>query len=241
MLESHRHYDKKILPFVLDSYHRECLHIPMSIICNDNDYVILSDLDEIPSKYFVKSIKNKNHKFPIVMKQKEFKYFLNLYSNNNWQGSIIEKYKKLKNKSLNTLRLDSSSYNSYNLGGYHFTSIGGIELLKNKLENWGHQEYNLNIIKSNLKRNILSGRDIFYRLGENRNKIIDIKDKNYIDLEMMVIISKFKDLLITDEIKTNFINDFKYKYEQLLIYIIRFIKEPKKGLIKISRKIFSLL
>jgi len=241
MLEKHKHYDKKILPFVLDSYHRECLHIPMSNICSDNDYIILSDLDEIPNKYFVKSIKNKNHKFPIVMKQKEFKYFLNLYSNNNWQGSIIEKYKKIKYKSLNTLRLDSSSYNSFYPGGYHFTSIGGIELLRNKLENWGHQEYNLNIIKKNLKRNILSGRDIFYRLGENRNQIIDIKDNNYIDLEMMVIISKFKDLLIIDKININLINYLKYKYEQILIYSIRFIKEPKKALIKISKKLFSFL
>ena len=241
MLENHKHYNKKILPFVLDSYHRECLHIPMSMICRDNDYIILSDLDEIPNKYFIKSIKNKKYKFPIVMRQKEFKYFLNLYSNNNWQGSIIEKYKKLKNKSLNSLRLDSSSFNSYDPGGYHFTSIGGIELLRNKLENWGHQEFNLNIVKKNLKRNILSGRDIFYRLGENRNQIIDIKDRNYIDLEMMMIISKFKDLLITDKIKINFINYLKYKFEQLLIYSIRFIKEPKKALIKISKKLFSLL
>ena len=43
----HNYYDKEKIHYILDSYHRECIHIPLSKICNDDDLIILSDLDEI--------------------------------------------------------------------------------------------------------------------------------------------------------------------------------------------------
>ena len=95
-MHNHNYYDKEKIHYILDSYHRECIHIPLSKICNDDDLIILSDLDEIPNRKVIKNIKD--IKKPLVCKQNEFKYFLNLYSNNNWLGSTINKYSDLKNQ-----------------------------------------------------------------------------------------------------------------------------------------------
>ena len=96
----------------------------LSKCCNNNDLVILSDLDEIPDRNLIKDIKNFD--YPLFCKHKEFKYYMNLFSNENWIGSIIDSYENIKSNSLNTLRINSKKKKVYK-GGYHFTSIGGLK------------------------------------------------------------------------------------------------------------------
>ena len=60
LLESENHYPKDHLPWVLDSYHRNCIQIPYQKYLSKEDFVILSDLDEIPSlEYLDSSFLNK--------------------------------------------------------------------------------------------------------------------------------------------------------------------------------------
>ena len=157
MLLMHNHYEKKNLNQLLDSYHRECLHIPLKKICDENDKVIISDLDEIPSRKFIQNIKQSLiFNYPTVLVQKEFRYYLNLFSNNLWRGSILDKYCNIKNKSLNLLRLNSDNYSKFINGGYHFTSIGSENEIIKKIESWAHQEFNKNIVKKNIHQNIIN-------------------------------------------------------------------------------------
>ena len=55
-MNNHNHYDK-LLWWVLDSYHRECIHLALQKNCKLNDIVIISDLDEIPSTNSIKNLK----------------------------------------------------------------------------------------------------------------------------------------------------------------------------------------
>ena len=232
-MHNHNYYDKGKIHYILDSYHRECIHIPLSKICNDDDLIILSDLDEIPNRKVIKNIKD--IKKPLVCKQNEFKYFLNLYSNNNWLGSTINKYSDLKSTSLNIIRRESSKFNIIFPGGYHFTSIGKEKDIINKIENWGHQEFNQKIIKKNLMKNIKTGRDIFYRFGQSKNKIISFDNRKIYDQEIVKIINNFKDLkLNSNKIETSF-DWIEYKLIQLTIYFKRFLKQPIFGLKKILK------
>ena len=228
LLESHHHYDRKQLWWVLDSYHRECIHLALKKICNSDDLVIFSDLDEIPSLKVFDLIKNKKLLFPLVCEQYEFKYYLNSLNNLNWRGSIISPYSYLENKSLNLLRKESTSLKKINNAGYHFTSLGGEELLKSKIENWGHQEFNIDEIKSNLKHNLLTGRDVFYRLGISRNKIIDIKKDEIFDNKIKKILLKYKQLQIDRTINENLSDVISYRYIQFKIYISLVKKNPSK-------------
>ena len=83
--------------WVLDSYHRECIHLALKEVCQPNDYIMISDVDEIPSLNTIRKLKNiELNKFPIVCKQFEFKYYLNSLNKHNWFGTIISPYALIK-------------------------------------------------------------------------------------------------------------------------------------------------
>ena len=230
----HDYYDKQKLHYVLDTYHRECLHIPMSKICKNDDLIIISDLDEIPKDEILKNIGN--FKKPLVCRQNEFKYYLNLYSNNKWNGSIIDRYSVIKNKSLNILRKESNKFNILYPGGYHFTSIGKENEIINKIENWGHQEYNRKFIKNNVHKNIIKGRDIFYRIGEKKNIVIDLENSKIFDQNMARII-KNKNLILVSRKKESIFEKFEYRITQIIFYLIRAQEEPLQFIKKILLKL----
>ena len=219
LMESHQYYNRKQIWWVLDSYHRECIHLALRKICKSNDLIIISDLDEIPSLKVLKLIiKNKKLYLPIVCEQYEFKYYLNSLNNQNWLGSIISPYSYLKNKSLNLLRRKSNLLNKIKNGGYHFTSIGGEKLLKLKIENWGHQEFNIDEVKKHLRQNLSTGRDVFYRYGVTKNKIINIENNKVFDSKLKKIILNYNQLHIKKITKESFYDLIIYRYIQLKIY-----------------------
>ena len=232
-IEKHDYYDKNNLTYILDSYHRECIHIALDKNCKDEDIILLSDLDEIPSFEIVKILKRNNRiKELSVFVQHEFQYYLNNYAKNNWFGTIVSPYKIIKEYSLNRLRKNSGRLKVISNSGYHFTSIGNKKSIINKIENWGHQEFNHKIIIDNIEENIKNGKDIFYRLKINKNKIINIDKSIIIDERMTKILLKFEKLIIKD-FQYNIFFNIKYFYNQILFISQRIINNPKKFLNKI--------
>jgi beta-1,4-mannosyl-glycoprotein beta-1,4-N-acetylglucosaminyltransferase len=209
ILNQHNHYSKDHLNWVLDSYHRECIHFALQkVAAADDDIVILSDLDEIPSKHvFSQKQINLLKKNLRVCKQKEFRYFLNYYKDSDWLGSIAGKYKIIKNQSLNMLRIDSKKdriiihKDVIHNGGYHFTSCGNISLIKAKIKSWGHQEFNNDLVYKNIEKNIATGQDIFQRETGTNLIRIDVADINYFDESMSLLLLNYKHLLSSSEIK----------------------------------------
>ena len=232
-IKKHDYYDKNNLSYILDSYHRECIHIALEQKCKDGDIVLLSDLDEIPSFRIIKDLKKgKNLNFPNVFIQHEFQYFLNNYAKSDWHGTIACPYNLMKKYSLNELRNNSNKLSRILNSGYHFTSIGNKQAIINKIESWGHQEFNNEIIKKNLEENIKNGKDIFYRLKRNKNKLIDIQKSQIIDERMTGILFNFDELIIKDFRSNPFFN-IKYFYYQILFITQRIRDNPKKFVKKI--------
>ena len=236
-IEKHDYYDKNNLSYILDSYHRECIHIALENNCKDDDIILLSDLDEIPPFEIVRNLKLENKLNELsVFVQHEFQYYLNNYAKDNWYGTIVSPYKLIKEHSLNQLRKNSSRCKVISNSGYHFTSIGNKKSIINKIENWGHQEFNNDIIKDNLEENIKNGKDIFYRFKKNKNKLINIEKNAIIDERMTRILLNFEKFFIKD-FKLNPFFNIKYFYNQILFISQRIKNNPKKFL----KKIFFLL
>ena len=232
-IKKHDYYDKNNLSYILDSYHRECIHIALEQKCKDGDIVLLSDLDEIPSFRIIKDLKKgKNLNFPNVFIQHEFQYFLNNYAKSDWHGTIACPYNLMKKYSLNELRNNSNKLSRILNSGYHFTSIGNKQAIINKIESWGHQEFNNEIIKKNIEENIKNGKDIFYRLKRNKNKLINIQKSQIIDSRMTRILLNFDELIIKDFRSNPFFN-IKYFYYQILFITQRIRDNPKKFVKKI--------
>lgn len=221
ILENHLHYSKKELNWVLDSYHRECIHLALDRIANDDDIVILSDLDEIPSlSIFSEENLMKISKRPRVCGQHEFRYFLNFYKDSAWLGTIVGVQKVMGMHSLNMLRIDSKEIREIVHPdvlpecGYHFTSCGGIEAVRKKIESWGHQELNNSTVIKNIEKNMMSGQDIFFRdVGTTLEKI-EADDMRYYDSEIIGLMACYPQLIATHRVDAQVTNGF---WQRLII------------------------
>lgn len=126
---------------------------------DDDDFIIISDLDEIPNLENV-YLNNISEKL-IIFKQRLFFYKLN-YGElvPSWHGSRCVKKKNLKNpqwlrnlktyKKYKFYRLDKiylsptyeHNFKIIENGGWHFTWMGNIDFIKNKLKSFAHTELN---------------------------------------------------------------------------------------------------
>lgn len=207
ILEKHTHYPKTEIHWVLDSYHRECIHLALDRIAEPDDVVILSDLDEIPSiDLFSAANLEAIREQPRVCRQREFRYFVNFFKDIDWLGTIAGTHNVIGQKSLNLLRVDSKQARQIvgpipiENGGYHFTSCGGIDLIREKIKSWGHQEFNNNIVIKNIDKNIRSGRDIFQRETGTNLTLVDIFDTLYFDAAMSGVLTHYQHLISAEQI-----------------------------------------
>ncbi len=206
LLEAHMHYDKSHLAWVLDSYHRECIHFGLDQIAKPDDIVLLSDLDEIPMRARVAELISAPPQHLVDLQQNEFRYFLNFHKDNDWLGTIAGRPHDFANKSLNELRADSKSERKWFKdtpllnGGYHFTSVGDIETIRKKIESWAHQEYNTDFTMSELEKNIRSGQDIFNRETGTTLSQVDIATSNLFDADMRRILLCYPSMISSQPI-----------------------------------------
>lgn len=168
--------------------HKEYITLGMDI-CDDDDVIMFSDLDEIPNplKFIFDDRKH-------VLKQHNISYYINKQVQEPWwNGGMILKYKDIKNNSICHLRNNSrTSYNAILDAGWHLTHMGGKDRVIQKIKSWGHQEFNTDNIISNVQNNISNNRDIF-----NRNiNIIDIDINGFYPEKMITFIKENYSYLI---------------------------------------------
>ena len=160
---------KKInsFPIGLSSWQKENYQRNYIVNClnqaNSDDIVMISDLDEIPNLENV-NLNNYNEKI-IVFNQRLFFYKMNFGANAaNWHGTRACQKKFLKSpqwlrnlkthKKYKLYRLDKllfsknyeRSFKIINNGGWHFTWLGNLDFIKNKLRSFAHTELNNPII-----------------------------------------------------------------------------------------------
>jgi beta-1,4-mannosyl-glycoprotein beta-1,4-N-acetylglucosaminyltransferase len=152
-------------------YQKEMIKKALVGHAEDNDVCFISDIDEIWNpEIMIDFQRNVVYK----MRQKMYSYYLNNRSNEKWAGTYATLYKNIRNNSIN--HLDTASKTAYvyvNNGGWHFTSIGGVERVKEKIESYGHQEFNTEKVKNALEENITHNKDF---IGRNFKLFVDERD-----------------------------------------------------------------
>ena len=137
-----------------------------------DDFVILSDSDEIPDLSKLKEI-NPNKKF-IAFSQKMFMYKLNLQNldESNWIGSRLTKKKNISSmQDLRNLKFKKYPFwrlDKYNLqiiqGGWHFSFLQTPQQILKKVKSFSHGEFNNDTINLKLiEKKIIKNEDIFGR------------------------------------------------------------------------------
>jgi len=128
----------------------------------DDDICFIGDLDEFFNPEidynFIEDYKL------YKLKQIVYSLYLNNRSNEPWAATLLTKYKNIKDACLNHLRNPAKTeYEFVENGGWHFTFMGGEDQIKLKLESYGHQEYNNDSVKNQIKNNLDSNKDILGR------------------------------------------------------------------------------
>jgi len=154
-----------------------------------NDFIVLSDSDEIPDFSKIKNI-NKNKRF-LAFSQRMFMYKLNLQNlrESNWIGSKITKKKYITSmQDLRNLKFKNYPFwriDKYNLqivqGGWHFSFLQTPEQILKKIKSFSHGEFNYeNTDEKSIEEKILKKEDIFGRGIELKKIAIDDSFPEYI-------------------------------------------------------------
>ena len=127
----------------------------------DDDVCFVSDVDEIWNP----EVNYETDDFSVrKLRQNVHMAFLNLRSSEEWIGTYYTKYRNIKNASAN--HFDTVAKTKHVIvenGGWHFTYQGGLERIKTKLENFGHQEYNNDQVKDLVYKRLERGEDVLGR------------------------------------------------------------------------------
>lgn len=173
-------FDQKIDSFtptaaawVVEKAHRNHFMNALKLFSPD-DYVIISDVDEIPSIAGINAaISHLTMDTPLIsLHQKMFYYNFNKVQSAIWGGPIVSKLATVNEYTPEGIRAQRNNVPGITNGGWHLSCWMTPEEIQNKLKSFSHQEYNkeeytdIEIIKSRM----VSGVDV---LGREINTFVD--------------------------------------------------------------------
>ena len=165
-----------------ENFHRNGL-MPLirSVSTSPNDIVMISDCDEIPRGKTVWDHLGKFQHGLHALNQDFFFYDVNNHIG-KWNGTVIGTRAAIENAGgPQAVRLKRDSVPVIQYGGWHASYFGGLERIRNKVENFAHtydyycREF-LVRDRQEIVNDILSGRDLFHRDGEGRREYWQTND-----------------------------------------------------------------
>lgn len=195
-----KNFPKNMSNWERENYNRNYLEKGLKG-AKDDDYIMISDLDEIPK---IDNLEVFYKKKFTVFKQKMIYYRFNLQNKSkpNWFGTKACQKKHLKTpqwlrnqkvKNYPFWRIDRINWNIIKDGGWHFSYVMSNKKIIDKIKSFAHSEYNdqkyLNV--RSIEKKILERKDLFDR----SNKFSKIKDEKKLPDYLVKHKKKFKSLI----------------------------------------------
>ncbi len=134
---------------------------------SDDDILIISDVDELPSKSKLEFIKSCDFKkiAPIALEQHLFHIDCNFLRLESWRGSIATTIKICNAFSPHQFRRARNRISHLTDAGWSFSSFGGVRKIMEKFESIAHKEFNNEKFKNedHIKNCQKTGADLFHR------------------------------------------------------------------------------
>lgn len=144
-------------PWIVENAHRNMLN---HFDCDPDDYVIISDLDEIPNPEKIhQGIELGYHSFGFH--QELYCYYVNCKSSQVWAGSVCTKRKYIKSPQDVRNNRCNQPFNFIN-GGWHYTSMGGKDRIRLKFDSFAETDFNVDqyMNDQNLDQCLQTGKDL---------------------------------------------------------------------------------
>lgn len=197
-LFSYNHFSHNNFSHCLETTQRLMINEHLRKILETNDILIFSDVDEIPRiNILLKILKKikKQKKLNLCM-QNEFRYFLNYFFRGNWPGSIIGLWNNFNSETLVPKIIAKSKdiirrsfFKVHKNAGYHFSYIGNVKEIEDKILATGHNEINIKYVIKNIDRNVYTGRDVsLYSKKSTNSKILKNYNSKFWDKKMFELI-----------------------------------------------------
>lgn len=131
---------------------------------DDNWIILTSDLDEVPDPDALVWLKDNFYDDEIYsFEQTMFQFYLNVVNTSEpWAGTracSLATYKTIDAETLRQKYLTNILPNA----GWHWSFLGGKEVIENKIRSYAHQEYNSDFIINDISRKMNENKDIFER------------------------------------------------------------------------------
>lgn len=137
------------LPWIIERHQLEATKRGL-LRCNPNDVILNGPVDEIPKPEKILEWKNRPGRLKTFLMKLCF-YYLNCVAQNvsDWEGTRMFSYKDLvKFKEIYFTRyLPTDTFIPD--GGWHFSYMGGLERIRQKIQAMAHQEFNTHEFNSN--------------------------------------------------------------------------------------------
>lgn len=124
-----------------------------------DDLIMIGDVDEIIDPTAVYESDE-----PFKAKLRVYAYYLNNLSDERFWGTLVAEYRHIEGKILNHLRSEKGFYSMGDPLGWHFTSMGGVEEVRKKLnDSYTPESYNTYEVQQLLPQRIRDGTDYLGR------------------------------------------------------------------------------
>ena len=160
----------------------------------DDDIVMIGDVDEIPDPTFITNIiPDINSIHAILMDL----YWYNLNRKKkgpvSWNSYKIGKYQYLKNMSIQKIRNINVPNIRNTRGGWHLSYFGDIHFIHNKLNNFAHQEKEVQDINTlpEIQKRMNNGGDLYSINRGWKFMYIPIKDNDYLPPQYELFLSNY--------------------------------------------------
>jgi len=157
------------------------------------DLIIISDLDEIADPLTLEKIKTGIIPVDIYSLEMQFHYYnLNTISISPWAYTKIISFKKFNQLAISCSDIRAYSSSIIKNSGWHLSYFGDSHFIKNKIENFSHQEFNSDTFTAlhTLERRISSSQDVYGRSYVTFNKV-PISQNAYLPPDFRKYLSRF--------------------------------------------------
>ena len=172
----------------IENFQRNYIKTACKKFSND-DILIVSDGDEIPSKQKLEFIKSWEFKkiAPVALEQNLFHIDCNFLKKETWRGSIITTMQICNAYSPHRLRRSRNRISHFSESGWSFSSFGGPDKIKEKLESIAHTEFNNDKFKNtdHIMNCQKTGKDLFHRKVQVKKV-----DKNFFPKDLLKLMEE---------------------------------------------------
>ena len=153
--------------WINEKFQRNCISRGINkLSLQNNDIITITDLDEIPNPKLFEKIKANKVVIDINTIELDLYYYnLNCKMDHQWHHSKIISYKKYNELNIECDKIRFFSCPIIKNAGWHLSYFGDEKFIKNKIENFGHQELNIDLFtnQEKIQNRIKNTHDLFDR------------------------------------------------------------------------------